>query len=102
MTFLVNSKIVLSGLLLGGKAESADDFLARQFVTSLRRTSIVQAATSSPSAFEEVLSRKERPLISVVPWPEATVSEQDHDLVRELALHLGGVFFSNRNRTVFR
>ena len=31
--------------------------------------------------------------MAVVAWPEANVSEQMHDLIRELSLHLAAAYF---------
>lgn len=94
VTFFVQGKVALSVLLLAGTSPAAEESAAQMFVESLRRSAPVQAATQSPNPFNNIFSAKDRPLMVVVPWPETTVSEQDHKLVRELGLHLAGAFFT--------
>jgi len=38
------------------------------------------------------LSLSERPLMVIVPIPDESISDQDNDVVRELALHLASAF----------
>ena len=94
VTFVVQQKVVLSVLLLTGSSLPGEDSVAQMFVESLRRSAPAQAAAQSASPFSSVFSEGHRPLMVVVPWPEATVSDQDHELIRELGLHLAGAFFA--------
>jgi hypothetical protein len=36
----------------------------------------------------------------VVPWPDDSISEDDHGLVRDLALHLAGAFLTWRDEQI--
>jgi hypothetical protein len=93
-TFSVYGKVASSVLLLSGQSPEADRTVAEMFVDALRRTVWTQTAASTPHAFSRVTSIKERPLMVVIAWPESTIAEQDHDLVRELGVHLAAAFFS--------
>jgi hypothetical protein len=96
VTFFVQGNVALSVLLLAGTSSAVEESVSQVFVESLRRSAPVQAATHSPNPFNDIFSAKDRPLMVVVPWPDATVSEEDHKLVRELGLHLAGAFFSEQ------
>ncbi|MBC8217448.1 MAG: hypothetical protein H8E73_03190 [Planctomycetes bacterium] len=93
VTFFVHDKAVSSVLLLSGQSPSVEADVGGMFIESLKRTLLVKAATVTPNAFKAVLECKERPLMAVVAWPESAVCEEDHELVRELGLHLAGAFF---------
>jgi hypothetical protein len=95
-TVCVNDQVASSLLLLSGQSVSAESAVAQMFVESLRRTMHSRAHPSAKTLFEEVLNLKERPLLIVVPWPEAGISADEHETVRELGLHLAGAFFSNK------
>ena len=92
ITLFVHDRMVSSVLLLSGQSPSADREIAQMFILSLKRST----GASSPTAFGQVLSSEERPLMVVVHWPDAIVSEGDHELLRELALHMAGSFFSRQ------
>jgi hypothetical protein len=94
-TFFVNTKIASSLLLLSGQSPAAEQVVTDMFVDSIKRT-VEQMVVGAPNHFSKIASIKERPLMVVVPWPEADISDQDYDLVRELGLHLAGAFFSHR------
>lgn len=95
ITFSVNGKVGASLALVRGTAPAVDTQVLTMFVNSLRKVSVVQAASSSPaSAFSSVLSIRDRPLMVVVPWPDETIADDDHELVRELALHTAGAFLA--------
>jgi hypothetical protein len=93
VTFQVGDRVVSSILLLSGSAPTVDSEVAMLFVQSLRKTAPVLVATQSADPFNQILSKKDRPLMAVVAWPDAEVSAQDHELVHELGLHLAGAFF---------
>jgi hypothetical protein len=95
VTFYVNQQIVLSSALLSGNDPGAEASLADLFVESLRRTPLVQAAAGSSAnmAFDAVRSLRQRPLAAVVVWHPDNATDEDMELVRELALHLAWVYF---------
>lgn len=94
VTFAAHGKIASSILLLSGQTPEAERELAEMFVDSLNRTTWVQQDASTSHPFSKITSVNDRPLMVVVAWPESTISEQDHDLVRELGIHLAGAYFS--------
>jgi len=96
VTFYVSSRIVASSILLAGSSPAAERDVSGMLVESLRNCAQRWESSRSPEAFEAIITAAERPLMAVVAWPESTVSEQDHDLVRELALHLAAAFFTKR------
>jgi hypothetical protein len=91
-TFFVNDRVVSSILLLQGSDPQSELEVSTMFVESLRATPLVMAASNSPEPFGDVLSIDQRPLMVVVPFPDAAVSEQSYDLVRELSLHIASAF----------
>jgi len=97
-TFSVHSKPATSALLASGVSPSAEAELLKMFVDSLRKVVLVKQAATSSDPFQQVLAIKERPIKIVVPWPDRTISEQDHELIRELAIHTAGAFFVRNSR----
>lgn len=93
-TFFVRGEIAASLVLLSGKGPEAEREVLEMFVTSLRKTIWAQASTSVSQPFSELLSMKERPLLAVVVWPESALSDLDHEVIRDLSVHLAGAFFS--------
>ena len=98
-TFLVNDKVVCSVLLLTGRSHPSESQVAQMFVESLRRNDTVRIAAGDAKPFEAILTANERPMMVVVTWPQESVSAPDTTLVRELAIHLAGAFFSRSART---
>jgi hypothetical protein len=94
VTFSLHGSIASSLLLLSGRFPASERSVAEMFIDSLKRTIWVRKAATSSHPYSRVTSVSERPLVIVVAWPEPGVSEQDHNLVRELSLHLAGVFFA--------
>jgi hypothetical protein len=100
-TFSICERIASSIVLLSGRSLEAEVNVTHMFVSSLRRVRlVVEAAAGHPEPFAVLLSVKERPLMAVVPWPEMTVPQSDHELVRELGLHLAGAFFRGGGENV--
>lgn len=91
--FSVNEKPVTSMALASGQNTVAEAQALKMFVDSLRRVSVVRTAAGSPEPFQDVLALRDRPAMITVVWPSSGTSEQDHQLVRELSVHLGGAFF---------
>jgi hypothetical protein len=91
-TIYVNNQVASSLLLLSGQSASAESAVAQMFVNSLRRMMHSRAHPSASTLFEGVLNLKERPLLIVVPWPEAGISADVQEAVRELGLHVAGAF----------
>jgi hypothetical protein len=93
VTFQVNGTPVSSLALVSGVSEAADIEVLTMFVNSLRGVSLVRSAAKSSTPFEQALRMQQRPLMVVVVWAPTAVSDQDHELVRELSLHIAGAFF---------
>jgi hypothetical protein len=93
-TFRVSGRLVALLALASGHSPQAEHEVVSMFVESLRGLDLIRAATSSPKPFQGMLDIKERPLMIVVPWPDESITDQDHNLVRELGLHTAGAFFA--------
>ncbi|MGZ5443554.1 MAG: hypothetical protein ACXW5U_16825 [Thermoanaerobaculia bacterium] len=94
ITFKIGEKIAASVALAKGSSPVAEAELLKMFVESLRRSGVTVTATTSPEPFQKMLSIGERPLMVVVPFPDGSITDQDHAVVRELSIHLAGAFFS--------
>lgn len=94
VTISYSRRIASSLLLLIGGAPEKDREPVRMFVESLKRTTIVKAS-GSDNPFGKLFEIEERPLVAVVPWPSEAV---DHDLVKEIGLHLAGAFILQNGR----
>ena len=75
---------------VSGRWPDAEPEALRMFVDSLRKIELVRAAATSAPAFEQMLTISDRPLALVVPWPDPRMSDQDHEVIRELSIHLAG------------
>jgi hypothetical protein len=93
-TFWTGGRLALSVMLASGRAPEAEAELMDLFVQSLRRAPIVSAAACSQEPFRMVRAIKERPLMIVVAWPEEAISDEDHELVQQLAIHMAPAFFA--------
>lgn len=91
-TIFVYDHVASSFLLLRGQDHGTERDVSQMFVNSLRNVDLVRASTRLAEPFAEVLSMSERPLMVVMPIPDASISDQDHNLVRELSLHLASAF----------
>jgi hypothetical protein len=93
VTFRVHGAIISSLALLSGIHRAAEDDLLRMFTASLKRVELTQRAAASSEPFAKILTLQERPLMIVVPWPNAAITRDDIGLVRELSTHLAAAFF---------
>jgi hypothetical protein len=84
--------------LASGDCPGAETEMIAMFVNSLRNVHAVRAVSNSPKPFEHAIELKERPVMIVVPWPARTISVEDHNVVRELAIHTAGAFFHRKYR----
>ena len=93
-TFFVQSEIVSSVLLLNGSSPNAEQTVAKMFADSLTKTFQSQLRQPPTDSFSKISSISERPLMVIVHLPAPDVSDDDQEIVRELALHLAGAFFA--------
>jgi hypothetical protein len=93
ISFYANGILASSLALLSGRSAELETSMLQMFVRSLRETETVKACAVSEAPFEEVFGIAPRPLMVVVPWGNERVSDEDHGLLRELAVHLSGAFF---------
>lgn len=98
MTLSVYGKLVLSVALVSGISLTADTDLMEMLVASFREVTLVRQVAASSEPFEKMYAIKERPTMIVLPWPDTSISEQDHALVRELAIHMAGAFFARNHK----
>jgi hypothetical protein len=96
VTFYIADRIAASIVLSDGSSSSTESKVLQMFVDSILKIKLVQEAATSPTVFHKMLSIKERPLMVVIPWPDADITATDHDLVRELTQHLAGAFFTRQ------
>jgi hypothetical protein len=93
ITFLVHGRSASSVLLMSGLSPLVENDVEQLFVDSLSKTILVQSAAGLSKPFDGIISAKERPLMIVVPWPDANISDKDYQIIRDLSLHLAAVFF---------
>jgi hypothetical protein len=92
-TFFVHDRPAASVAMASGRAPAAECQVLRLFVDSLRRVEVVRAAAQSQEPFAKALVIAERPILFVVFWADPSIDEQDHELVKELTMHMAGAFF---------
>jgi hypothetical protein len=95
VTFIVHDSVASSLLLLRGMQPIAAREAMMMFVNSLRRINLAKRLATSTEPFSKIFTIEERPVMIVVPWPDPEISEIDHELVRELELHLAAAFFTD-------
>lgn len=95
-TFYAHGQIAVSTAYLRGQDSDAEHEMLRMFIASLRQVEIVKSFQMNSSSFESALSVRERPLHVVVVWGNPNVSDEDHELIRELSNHLAGAFLCAR------
>jgi hypothetical protein len=89
----VNERPATSIALASGRDPVAEARALEMFVASLRRVNVVRAAAGASEPFQDALTLRDRPAMITVAWPPTGAARQDHQLVRELSVHLGGAFF---------
>lgn len=94
VTISVHALPAASLLLLGGESMDTDQTIGTMFVQSMRRAFPLEATGAQADAFEQVLSAKDRPITFVVPIPNDRIDAGDRELVKEIAQHLAGAFFT--------
>jgi hypothetical protein len=92
-TLSVNGNLANSLLLISGTVPDADREVTELFHHSVSAMIAKLNPYSLLIPFQELLKLKNRPLVCVVPWGDANVSEEDNELVREISWHLAGAFF---------
>lgn len=93
VSFYADGVLVVSSALLCGVNADTEISVLKMFVHSLRKTEIVRATAVNEMPFEDIFQLRSRPLMVVVPWGDIRVTEQDDELVQELALHFGAAYF---------
>jgi len=86
--------LATSTLLLTGDAPEIEAEVIKMFVQSLRGSPAVTRFQGA-EPFGALFSFTERPLHVVVPWPQATISEDDQALVQELSTHVAGAVLTS-------
>ena len=92
-TFLVSGEIAASILLTRGAGSTAEGQIMSIFAQSLANSDPAKEAGGDARPFEGIQDIKERPLMVVVPWMSEGIEQRDHDLVREIAIHLAAAYF---------
>jgi len=94
--FYAHSEIELSTAYLSGDDPKSENDILSMFVSSLRKSNVVQNSQINSLPFEEVFSVKERPLHIVVVWANPKISDEDQELIQELSSHFAGAFLCQR------
>lgn len=97
-TFFVRDRVASSILTLSGTFPKSEEDLSRLFIQSLMTLPLIRASASSSQSFSGILSSSHRPLMAVVPFPDPSISDEDHNLVRELSLHLAAAFLRSQDK----
>lgn len=96
VTFSADSVLVASFALLSGMNRDTELSVLKMFVNSLRKTEMVQASAANETPFDDMLQLTTRPLMVVIPWGDERVTEQNDELVQELALHFAAAYFQEQ------
>jgi hypothetical protein len=80
-----NRPVSLGAFALGVEPQSDIDVLTMFARSTSQSTSRFHAPDRE--AFAELYAITDRPLLVVVPWPDLLVSDEEHDLAREIMLH---------------
>lgn len=96
-TFYARGAVAAMTACLRGQVPRAESEVVRMFVDSLRRVPAIRQDQTSPSPFERMTELRERPLQIVVPWPAPGVSDADHDVVQEFAVHFAAAYLCRYN-----
>ncbi|MGC5799353.1 hypothetical protein [Sphingomonas sp. NFX23] len=91
VTISIHNRPVLLGAFASGKEPQSDVEVLTMFAESTSQATLRFHAPDS-EAFSELYAITDRPLLVVVPWPDPLVSDQEHDLAREIILHFIGAF----------
>lgn len=91
-TFFVRNQIASSLLILSGQTPEVERTVTEMFVESLNKTAWVDNAASTSHPFSNIAEITDRPLLVAVAWPVERISDDEHNIVRELGLHLAGAY----------
>ena len=91
VNYYAHGQLASSLLLLSGSSQDAECEIGEMFIASMNRSA--PKGGTLQNGFASLLKVGERPLMAVVPVPDASISLEDHELIREHGLHLAGAFF---------
>lgn len=94
----VHDLMAASFVVVVGTAPVAEGQMLAMFAESLRSSTLLYRIGGSKEAFHEVITLPQRPIAIIVPWPQSSISEQDHELVTELARHLVAALVLNLSK----
>lgn len=86
ITISVHDRPVSLAALASGKSSKADANALASFFGAILEAS-ARFRADNRQAFGDMMTMPDRPLLVVVPWPDELISDQEHDLARELMLH---------------
>lgn len=90
----IHGEHALTAAFLRGESADVESEVIEMFVRSMERN-VPQGIVGD---FSEAGDIEARPLMLVVPFVNENVSEFDHDVVRELSLHLGAAFLCRQRQ----
>ena len=89
ITISVHNRPVSLGAFASGVEPQSDLDALTMFAESTSQATLRFHAPDG-EAFSELYAITGRPLLVVVPWPDPLVSDQEHELAREIMLHFIG------------
>jgi len=89
MVVLYAHGLPVSSFAVAADAAPAEDTqVLAMFAESIRSSTVQFQVSNIETPFHEMTTISQRPLMVVVPWPESSIAEQDHELAKELGWHL--------------
>ena len=86
VTISVHDRPVSLAVFASGRSREADLEALTIFTASVAQAS-AHFHSAEGRAFSALPMITDRPLLAVVPWPDALIADQEHALARELMLH---------------
>jgi hypothetical protein len=80
-------------LLLSGQSKQTEAEFTQMLAESLSRSFPAHVVGGEPDSFQKVFTFSKRPTAGIVTLPPDGIPSEDHELLREITLHLAGAFF---------
>ena len=97
ITIAVHGRPVSMAAFASGNSSAADMDTLAMFAATIAQAS-AGFHKSNDRAFSALPAIADRPLLTVVPWPDDLISDQEHALARELMLHFTAALLLHASR----
>lgn len=91
-TIFVNGRTASSILLMKGGSIGIEKDVIKVFLESVHTPLLNAPGGRAENGFSELNTISDRPLMAVVPFPNNEISNQDHEIARELGWHMAAAF----------